>query len=443
VSRHAVTEVVNSGQAQVPRLERKESLAPHLDRIRELHAECRGNLVRVVEELLARDGIDVPYSTLTGFCRRHDIGTKPKKRTGRYHFEPGEEMQHDTSPHTVVVGDRRRLVQCASLVLCYSRRIFAQVYPSFARFHCKAFLTAALQHFGGAAGRCVVDNTSVIIASGTGNDAVVAPEIAAFADRFGFVFLAHEKGDADRSARVERPFHYVEHNFYPGRTFADLADLNAQLLTWCEERDHRLKRHLRARPIELFAAEQPLLRPLPLHIPEVWESHDRGVDGEGYVLLHTNRYSVPTAFIDRKVQVRESLDQIRVFYRKQLIAEHAAHEPGLGKRATLEEHRGPGRRKRWNPPPLEEEKVLRTAAPELGHLVDGLRKRHGGRAAKAVRRLHRIWMDYPTEPVVDAVRTANEYGLIDLGRIERMVLRRLAGEFFRLPPDTNDEDDDA
>ena len=51
--------------------------------------------------------------------------------------------------------------------------------------------------------------------------------------------------------------------------------------------------------------------------------------------------------------------------------------------------------------------------------------------------------DYPTEPVVDAVRTANEYGLIDLGRIERMVLRRLAGEFFRLPPDTNDEDDDA
>ena len=35
---------------------------------------------------------------------------------------------------------------------------------------------------------------------------VPAPEMAAFAERFGFLFRAHEKGDANRSARVERPF---------------------------------------------------------------------------------------------------------------------------------------------------------------------------------------------------------------------------------------------
>jgi hypothetical protein len=32
-----------------------------------------------------------------------------------------------------------------------------------------------------------------------------APEMAAFAERFGFEFVAHEIGDANRSGRVERP----------------------------------------------------------------------------------------------------------------------------------------------------------------------------------------------------------------------------------------------
>ena len=43
------------------------------------------------------------------------------------------------------------------------------------------------------------------------------PEMAAFAERFGFTFAAHEKGDANRSARVERPFDYIENNFLAGR----------------------------------------------------------------------------------------------------------------------------------------------------------------------------------------------------------------------------------
>ena len=77
-------------------------------------------------------------------------------------------MQHDTSPHKVEVGERKRLLQCASLWLCYSRMLFAQCYPTFNRFYCKVFLTEAFKEFGGAADRCMVDNTSVVIASGTG-----------------------------------------------------------------------------------------------------------------------------------------------------------------------------------------------------------------------------------------------------------------------------------
>jgi hypothetical protein len=64
---------------------------------------CKGNLVRVHEDLVA-GGAVLSYQALTGFCRRQGIGQTPIKAAGQYHFEPGVEMQHDTSPHSVEVG---------------------------------------------------------------------------------------------------------------------------------------------------------------------------------------------------------------------------------------------------------------------------------------------------------------------------------------------------
>jgi hypothetical protein len=135
----------------------------------------------------------------------------------------------------------------------------------------------------------------------------------ALATRFGFTFLAHEPGDKNRSARVERPFHYIENNFYPGRTFESIEDVNAQLRAWCDTVRRRPKRHLPNTPAELFAAEKPALSPLPLHVPEVYEVHQRRVGGEGYVSLHTNRYPVPDTLIDRHIQLHETATKVRVF----------------------------------------------------------------------------------------------------------------------------------
>ena len=204
LSRNAVRKVIRSGQVEVPGLERDEMLTGSLELVRALYDDCRGNLVRVGEKL-ADAGINVGYSTLTSFCRRHDIGTTPKQAFGAYSFAPGEEMQHDTSPHTVPIAGKMVTLQCASLVMCYSRDLYAQVYRRWSRFECRMFLSEGIAHFGGAAHRCVVDNLTVIIAHGLGREAVPAPEMQALATRFGFTFMAHEPGDKNRSGRVERP----------------------------------------------------------------------------------------------------------------------------------------------------------------------------------------------------------------------------------------------
>ena len=119
-------------------------------------------------------------------------------------------MQHDTSPHELELGGRKRRVQTASAVLCYSRMLFFQCYPTFRRFDCKVFLTEALRYFGGAAARTMIDNTHVVVLRGSGRDMVPVPEMAAFGERFGFQFVAHAIGNANRSARVERPFWFIE-----------------------------------------------------------------------------------------------------------------------------------------------------------------------------------------------------------------------------------------
>jgi transposase len=173
LSRNAVREVIRNGQTEVPSPARAEKAAPHLARIRALYTACKGNLVRVQEEL-TKENVQLSYSTLTAFCRRHEIGRRPHAPVGQYHFVPGEEMQHDTSPHRVAVAGRKRLLQCASLVLCYSRMVFVQAYPRFSRFECRLFLSQALTYFAGAAVRCMVDNTSVVRAHGTGKHMVPA-----------------------------------------------------------------------------------------------------------------------------------------------------------------------------------------------------------------------------------------------------------------------------
>ena len=444
ISKNTVKSVLAHGSSDVPELSRASTLDEHLDRVRELFLSCKANRVRVHEELAAR-GISVAYTTLTDFCRAHGIGVTPKERAGRYHFAPGEEMQFDTSPHIVEVAGKPRTLQCASLTLCYSRMLFAQCFPTFNRFYAKIFLVDALTAFGGAASRCVIDNSSVVIAQGRGSNAVPAPEMVALAERFGFTFLAHELGDKNRSGRVERPFHYIENNFYAGRTFADRNDLNRQLVAWCDKANARPKDVLKnAKPLELFVAERPALKPLPPYLPEVYALHVRTVDVEGYVSLHTNRYSTETELIGREVEVRETKDLVKIVFRHRVVTEHERAEDRAGLRITLPAHRHTGRRygKTHPAPVLPEEATLRAQGPEFARFVETLKTIQGGRARRALLALHRLFLDYPTEPLRRVLGEAQRFHLIDLERIERMLLRRLSGDLFRTDSRSDDDEDD-
>jgi len=440
ISRGAVRNVLAVGTAAVPALARKERADPYLEDIRRLYVSCEGNLVRVHEELQA-SGASFSYQALTGFCRRHGIGTDPITPAGAYTFGPGVEMQHDTSPHRVTIGGQVRVLQTASLVLCYSRLIYIQLYPRFTRFWCKVFLTDALQYAGGACATCMIDNTHVVVLRGTGAEMVPVPEMAAFADRFGFTFRAHEQGDANRSARVERPFDYIEHNFLAGRTFADWADLNRQALAWCDRVNATFTRHLHASRRDLFAVERPQLTPLPVWIPAVYQLHHRIVDTAGYVHVDRTRYSVPVALIGRGVEIRDAKTTIEIFQGPRLVAAHAKVLDSVNGCVTDPAHRPARGTPRLPREPLPDEVTLLRLAPPLAAYVATLKAHAAGRVPRVLRRLLGMVRDYPRAPLVAAVHAAADYGLYDLDRLERMVLQRIAHDYFVVSPLREDDDD--
>ncbi len=412
---------------------REEKAEPYREEIMETYRTCKGNLVRVHEELV-ESGCDISYPALTAFCRRNEIGKKPKPRAGRYHFSPGQEMQHDTSPHDVEIGGKTKRAQAASLVLCYSRRKFFQYYPTFDRFYCKIFLTDALEFFGGSCKVCMVDNTNVVRLSGTGKSMVPVPELEGFGKHFGFEFQAHEKGDANRSARVERFFHHIQNNYLAGRKWSDWCELNRQAAQWCVKDDAKRRRALHASPHELFVEERQQLNALPEWIPEVYQLHHRIVDLEGYVSVKSNRYSVPLIVpVGRQVEVRETKDRIDIYAGPRLLASHERVFEPLGKRVMDPAHRA--HRKPRSPDVIPEERLIRQTAPELASYVAQLKKPGRGSAVRSLRRLHTMICDYPRAPLVAALAEAERFGLFDLQRVERMVLKRIAGDFFLFPED--------
>jgi hypothetical protein len=312
--------------------------------------------------------------------------------------------------------------------------LFFQFYPRFRRFECKSFLTEAFRYLDGVCQTCLIDNTHVVVLKGTGRDKTPVPEMAAFAERFGFTFVAHAVGDANRSGRVERMFRFIERGFLPGRHFTDWADANRQARAWCDRVNARPKRQLKATPRERFAVEHPALRRLPRWIPEPYLIHERLVDVEGYITLHTNHDSVPTVFIGRRLEVRETHDRVIISDGPREIASHEREvEPGA-RYVFRPEHRPPrGQGWRQERAPFPEQTDLLRLLPEIEAYVAALKRRGKLQTTLALRQLLRMAREYPRAPLLAAIETAAHYGLYDLSRLERMVLRGLATTYFQLP----------
>jgi transposase len=191
---------------------KQEGVMPHPTRsdkqvldealLRRLYQECSGWVVRLHEKLVEEEGVKVTYSTLTRRLRELGISTLQNQRCDRVPDEPGLEMQHDTSPYQIELAGRRVQLIASMIYLRYSKRRYLRFYRAFDRFKMKCFLHQALMFWGYSARQCIIDNTNLARLRGTGANALIHPEMEAFAKQYAFLFRCHELLHANRKENV-------------------------------------------------------------------------------------------------------------------------------------------------------------------------------------------------------------------------------------------------
>jgi transposase len=421
LSRNTVRRIIKQKGAGAPR-PRKDKI--HIDQalLERLYGDCEHWIQRVHEKLLEEEGIQIGYSTLTRLLGELGISKPPKTRCDRVPDEPGAEMQHDTTVYRVKLAGRKTKVTASLLYLRYSKRKYLKFYRVFNRFAMKCFLHEALMHWGYAAKHNIIDNTSLARLRGTGKNAVIVPEMVAFARQYGFEFTCHAIGHANRKAGEERGFWTTETNFLPGRTFESLEDLNRQAFEWATVRmEHRPVAKMGLIPAKAFEHERHYLNLLPTHLPAPYQVHQRETDQYGYVALNANYYWVP----GRKrepVKVLEYANQMKIYQRRQCLAEYRLPPSGV-KNACFSPageprpRHQPKARKRGSE---QEERRLRALGSDVAAYLDYVLKTVAVQRHRFVRELFALSRKVTEAVFVETAQRALRYRILDMATVERI-----------------------
>jgi hypothetical protein len=390
----------------------------------------------------------VGYSTLTRLLRELDPGQKKKKRTVHVEDIPGQEMQHDTSPYRLIIGNRQVQVVASLLYFRYSKMRYLKFYRYFNRFCMKCFFHEALSYFGYTARHCIIDNTNLARLRGSGKYAVMAPEMAIFSREYGFEFVCHEIGHANRKAGNERSFYTVETNFFPGRQFDSFQDLNQQALEWATVRmAQRPVSKSGLIPAKAFEYEQLYLVKLPPHVHPPYQLHMRVVDQYGYASFDGNFYWVPQlpqlSKDGNKVKILQYSDCIEIYQQRKLLVKY----PLPGAEVKNQRFSPPGETPPHQPkyrkkPTTFEEKKLREVSTQVNDYLNFALKQSQSIKQKHrfIRQLYGLYQKLALPLFIKTLERALNYRISSPESIEEMAVLLLKEGNYRMPTATIDED---
>jgi len=422
-------------KGMVPDTKRQDCVMLDPELLTRLYNECEGYVQRIHEKLAEEEGIQVGYSTLTRMIREMGLGETRNERCDRVPDEPGREMQHDTSVYKITTGDTLRRVVASILYIRYSKQRYLKFYRSFNRFRMKCFLHEALTFFGYSAHDCIIDNTNLARLRGTGKNAVIVPEMERFARQYGFIFICHEVGHANRKAGNERSFYTVETNFFPGRRFASLEDLNSQALEWSTVRmANRGVGKPGLIPAKAFEYEKAYLVKLPPAIPAPYLPLPRIIDQYGYAEVDSNYYWVPGT--DRgKATVLQYSNSIKIYRKRELLAEYTLPPEGVKNEAFSPEGEPRPKykpRNRHNSGE-QEEKRLRGISDEIGAYLEFALKPKGKERHRYLRELFRLSQKIAAPLFIKTIQRALKYRITDIQTIERIAVLQINDGHYEMP----------
>jgi transposase len=266
---------------------------------------------------LAGLGLRCCASTVAKYIAPWRAALRPAEATVRFETGPGEQGQVDWGSTWIYLGVERVRVHLFTMVLGFSRRLFAKAYGNEGLESLLDAHAAAFEHFGGRPESLLYDNPRTIVTAKDEATGRVSWN-ASFKDRMDFYGLKIRLCRyyrAQTKGKVESGVKYVKRNALAGRRFAGLEELNAYLLCWCVDiADQRVHGTTHEKPADRFARAEQLI-PVDQRPPTPRERVEtRQLARDGYVAVDSNRYPVPLDWVEavKIVEVRILADEIWV-----------------------------------------------------------------------------------------------------------------------------------
>ena len=272
---------------------------------------------------------------------------RPVRQAGfevRFETAAGKQAQVDFAHFKVMFAEEpgvTRTVWLFAMVLGHSRYLWGQFVlrqdlPTVLRCHMQAF-----EHFGGVPQQILYDRmkTAVLGEDQAEQHIVYNAKLLSLAKHYDFSPRACKAYRAQTKGKIERPYRYIRQDFFLGREFASLDDMNSQLADWlaavANARTHGTTNRV---VVDHFAEERPALGKLPAMPFGDAIRIERRISHDGFVSVGSNLYSVPDGTRKRVLEVEMTPTEVRIHEAGSMIAVHQVLQ-GRRQRSFLPGHR--------------------------------------------------------------------------------------------------------
>jgi len=349
LDRGTVTKYIVDPVPQRKPVTRPSKLDPYRQDILDLLAQDPKASASVIRQRLAEKGFTGKTSILKDYIRT--VRPRPRRAFIRFESEPGEQCQIDWGHFgALTYGNTARKLYCLAVTECHSRMLYIEFTHSQRQETLHRGLINAFRFFGGTPRDLVCDNmlTAVI----ERQDPLIRYNEAflAFLRPLQITPKACHKASPHEKGKIEKGVvHYVRHNFWPLRTFHDLADVQAQADEWRDTvANLRLHATTGERPADRLRRDA--LIPLPDFLPDCLDTAQAKVHVDCSVRFDANTYTVPPWAVDKIVTVKADHHIVRIMLREKTIATHIRSWERKH-RVELPEHRDAaikGQRRQWS-----------------------------------------------------------------------------------------------
>lgn len=420
IGRKTVEKYLKNPVVEKLSFDRPSKLDPFKDQI-DLFLETEPDIsAQVIRQRLVEIGYTGGKSILCDYLKT--IRQKYKHRRAFIRFESlaGEQFQMDWGHfESLTYGKARRKLYCMGVIECHSRMLYLEFTHSQCQESLHQCLLNAFIFFGGTPRELVHDNMLTAVTERDGPLIRFNDGFLNFLRPFQIVPKACHPRQPQEKGKVEKgAIHYIRHNFWPLRTFKDLADVQDQAIKWRDEiANVRVHRTTGERPVDRFKPEA--LRPLPDVLPDCRQTQSVKVYKDFAVNFDSNTYSVPPWLIGKQLTLRADHHRIWLFFKEKQVAIHSRCWDKL-QRIELPGHRSEAdkhRQKHWI---SEEAAILMSMGEEMKSYLEILATTHHN-IRKTTAKLLSLKRQYGAQALIQAVCHAASYNAYGPEYIENIL----------------------